>query len=373
MRVLIVDDEPAMLLAMKRLLSSMDDVELVGSFQSAQEAVDFIRDGDVGVELAFLDIQIAADDGLELARSLRSFRADLDIVFMTSHTEYAMDAYDVYPLDYMVKPISRKRLTQTIARAASQRSVSSDYPVVLSSNQLTVRGLGCFEASSKQAGAVKWISKKSMELFAYLLVYRSRSVSKIRILEDIFPRMPLKNAEVYLNTAVYQLRKALAAHGFKEIVFSAQEQYRVGLDQADVDFIQLEQGMAELPELNPVNEAAAIELERKFTGELFEDKSFEWAAMEREQLALKYESFAKRLASWLLVQKRYSEALFIARRMVFRNEFEEESNLLMLNILGAMGDLQALYNHYEDYTQLLLQELGSQPSEEFRRLYERYQ
>ena len=56
MKVLIVDDEPAMLLAMKRMLSNMQDVEIVGSFQNAAEALDFVKNREV--DLAFLDIQI---------------------------------------------------------------------------------------------------------------------------------------------------------------------------------------------------------------------------------------------------------------------------------------------------------------------------
>ncbi|THF77062.1 response regulator [Cohnella fermenti] len=382
MRVLVVDDEPAMLLAMKRLLKNVEGVELVGNFRSAQEALEFVRNEEA--DLVFLDIQIAEDNGLELARSLRAARADLDIVFTTSHAEYAIDAYDVYPLDFMVKPISRTRLVQTIARAAaggrtlpggSGSSVSfagSGNAGVAASPPLTVRGLGCFEVGSKQAGTVKWISRKSMELFAYLLMHRGRSVSRLRILEDIFPDMPLKNAELYLNTAVYQLRKALSLHGAKEIVVTAQEQYRVDLDHADVDFIRLETDMAELAEINQENAAAAIELERRFAGELFEDKPFEWAAMERERLSLLYDSVAKRLAGWLLEERRYSEALVVARRLVSRNEFEEESNLLLLRTLGDMGDRQALSHYYEHYTQLLLRELGLAPSPECARLYEQY-
>jgi len=371
MKVLLVDDEPAMLLAMKRLLSGMEDVELVGSFRNAAEALQFVQGHDV--DLAFLDIQIAADNGLELARSLRLVHAELDIVFTTSHMEYALHAYDVYPLDYMVKPISRMRMAQTIARAVGRRSASADDAGDRSSNRLTVRALGCLEVSSKQAGAVKWISKKSMELFAYLLVHRGRSAPKIRILEDIFPEMPLKNAETYLNTAVYQLRKALSPHGFKEIVMSAQEQYRIDLDQADVDFIQFEQAMELFSEINAGNEAAAIELEKRFGGELFEDKSFLWATVERERLALMYDSFPKRLASWLLARKRFREAAQIAKRIVIRNEFEEESNLLLLNIYGAMGDRQSLQNAYKRYKQLLLEELGVEPSERIQQHYDQYQ
>ncbi|GGD97753.1 response regulator [Paenibacillus nasutitermitis] len=371
MKVLLVDDEPAMLLAMKRMLSTMEDVELVGSFRNAAEVLAFVRNNDV--DLAFLDIQIAADNGLELARSLRLIRPKLGIVFTTSHTEYALHAYDVYPLDYIVKPVSRTRLAQTIARAAGRSGASSDDAGERSPHRLTVRGLGCLEASSKQAGAVKWISKKSMELFAYLVVHRGRSAAKVRMLEDIFPDMPLKNAETYLHTAVYQLRKALSPHGFKEIVISAQEQYRIDLDQADVDFIQFEQGVEKLSEINEENEAAAIELEKRFAGELFEDKSFIWLTVERERLALIYDSFSKRLASWLLARKQFREAAQMARRMVMRNEFEEDSNLLLLNIYGAMGDQRSLHIAYKQYTQLLFDELGLQPSERIQQLYDQYQ
>lgn len=370
MKVLIVDDEPTMLFVMKRMLSTMEGVELVGSFQNAEEVLDFVRNGDV--DLAFLDIKIAEDDGLELARRLRSLRTELDIVFITSHSEFALHAYDVYPLDYMVKPITRKRLAQTVAQATSRHSASSDDAGDLTINRLTVRGLGCFEASSKQAGAVKWISKKSMELFAYLLVNQGRSVTKIRILEDIFPERPLKNAEVYLNTVVYQLRRVLSPHGFKEMVISAQEQYRIDLDQADVDFIQFEQDVKELSEINAANIAAAIDLEKQFAGELFAINSFVWAAAERERLAIMYDSFAKRLAIWLLARQQFREAGQIARRLVSRNEFEEESNLLLLNIYGATGDQQSLHNHYEQYKQLLLQELDLQPSSIVQQLYEQY-
>ncbi|RKN85956.1 AfsR/SARP family transcriptional regulator [Paenibacillus ginsengarvi] len=233
--------------------------------------------------------------------------------------------------------------------------------------------MGGFEASSKQAGTVKWISKKSMELFAYLLVNRGRSVTKIRILEDVFPERPVKNAEVYLNTAVYQLRKALLPHGLKEMVISVQEQYRVDLEQADVDFIQLEQDMKELSDINEENAAAAIDLEKQFAGELFENHSFVWATAEHERLAVLYDSFAERLANWLLDRKRFREAAQIARRLVSRNEFEEESNLLLLHIYGALGDRQSLHNHYEQYKQLLLQELDLQPSSIVEQLYEQYQ
>ncbi len=370
MKVLVVDDEPAMLLAMKRLLSTIEGIELAGCFQSAEAALAFVREN--VVHLAFLDIQIGADDGLELARGLLALRADLDIVFTTSHTEYAIHAYDVYPLDYMVKPIARTRLARTIAKAAGRRGSWSPAADDDAPDRLIVQGLGCFEVRSKQAGAVQWISRKSTELFAYLLASRGRSVSKARLLEDLFPDMPLKNAETYLHTAVYQLRKALSPHGCKEMVISAQEQYRVDMDLADVDFIRFETDVQAMTVVDLTNEAAAIALEKQYAGDLFEGKSYAWAAMEHERLAILYDSYAKRLASWLLAMKRYREAAQIAKKLVRRNEFEEESTMLLLRLYGETGDRQSLRKHYEQYARLLQQELGLQPSAGCRRLYEQY-
>jgi two-component SAPR family response regulator len=370
MKVLIVDDEPAMLMVMNRLLSRMEDVEISGSFLNAEQALAFVKEWEV--DIAFVDIKIAGDNGLELARRLRAVRVDLEIVFVTSHTEFALDAFDTYPLDYMVKPISRGRLAQTIARAAGKRSGFSE-AAAEAPNRLIVRCLGCINASSKQAGEVKWMSQKSLELFAYLLVNRKRSVAKSRILEDIFSDMPLKNAEAYLHTAVYQLRKALSPHGLKSIVGSAHEQYRLDLGHVDVDFIDFENGVAGLTEINAFNEVAAIELEQRYSGDLFEVKSFMWALAERMRLADLYDAFAKRLTRCLLAQQKLDEALPIAKKIVSFNELDKEANFLLLSIYGTMKKDALLKWHYERYTQLLHYELGVTPPPEITLLYEQYQ
>lgn len=377
MKVIIVDDEPIMLLAMKRMLSSMEEVELVGSFQNAAEASEFI--GDRHVDLAFLDIQIATDDGIELARHLRLTHPELDIVFTTSHSDYAMAAYDVYPLDYMVKPISRQRLTQTITRAIQRRGASAnannqllDANTDANKSRLKVRTLGCLEASSAEQGIVKWSSKKSEELFVYLILHRGQSVAKMRVIEDLFPDTPYKNGEVYLHTVVYQLRRALNPHGFKEILISGQERYRIEMSQLDVDFIQFEQGVDQLTNINDDNVASAIELEKQSSGELFEEKSFVWAAMERENMNVLYQTFANHLANWLVESGRYGEVVQIARKLVARNEFDERSNQLLLKTLGAMGDKQSFHNYYERYVQLLQSELSLQPSPAIQKIYRQY-
>ncbi|MCC8138841.1 MAG: LytTR family DNA-binding domain-containing protein [Lachnospiraceae bacterium] len=67
-------------------------------------------------DLLFLDIRLGTDNGLNYARKLRARGNDIPIVFVTSNTEYALDAYDVYPLTFLAKPFRREAVQKAIVR-----------------------------------------------------------------------------------------------------------------------------------------------------------------------------------------------------------------------------------------------------------------
>lgn len=257
LKVIIIDDEQAMLVIMQRMLRKIDNIEIIGGFQSVKDALLFTQN--TVVDIAFVDIMIADESGLELARQLRAGQKDMEIVFVTSHREYAVDAFDAYPLDYMVKPVSQKRLIQTIERA---REKKKKLPEKTDVNRLVVKALGGLEVSSVEAGKVKFISKKSQELFAFLLLGRGRAVSRDRVIDEVFPDMPLGNAIVYLNTAVYQLRKALQSHGLKSIVRTFDEQYMLEMTHVDVDFISFESYVYRVKDWNEFTVKEALEWEK---------------------------------------------------------------------------------------------------------------
>lgn len=120
------------------------------------------------------------------------------------------------------------------------------------------------------------------------------------------------------------------------------------------------------------NEAVAVELEKQMLGELLENRSFAWATPEREGINMLYASYANNLVNWLLACERYPEALQIARRMIARDAFDEETNRLLVHILGAMGDKHALHHHYQRYVEMMQQELNLQPSVTMQQLYREY-
>jgi len=368
MRVLLIDDEQAMLTALNLLLSRIDGVIVVGMVSSRAEAIAFAAQQ--VVDLAFIDIMIAEDNGLALARELRKMNADLDIVFLTSHKEYALDAFDAYPLDYIVKPITRKRLEETVARAARGRARKPDSSAHADSRKrLSVASFGSLHVSTMQGDALKWTSRKSQELFAYLLLCRGNRASKVRILEDLFQDREGKSSELYLNTALYQLRRTLATHGMKAILVSDREHYQMSLEPIAADFIEFEERVSELHAIDADNVEAAMAVEGMYTGELFEDKPYGWALAERERLSDLYEALAQRLAKWLLEHERTHEAVQIAKKLVRRNELGEEANRLLLQGFAALKDRLALQSQYKQYEALLMRELHIQPSAELAEWY----
>jgi two-component system LytT family response regulator len=113
-KVLVVDDEP---LARKRLASLIarePDLQLVGECGDGVDALAKIEA--LSPELLFLDIKMPGMSGLELGRSLRSERPPY-IIFTTAYTQYAVDAFSVDAVDYLLKPFDRERFTQALDKA----------------------------------------------------------------------------------------------------------------------------------------------------------------------------------------------------------------------------------------------------------------
>jgi len=115
MKVAIIDDERLARNELRRLLDALDDVEIAGEAGNADEAVELIER--VHPDLLLLDIQMPGGDGFELLERLDAAPA---VIFTTAFDQYALRAFEVSALDYLVKPIAPDRLAAAIARTATR-------------------------------------------------------------------------------------------------------------------------------------------------------------------------------------------------------------------------------------------------------------
>jgi two-component system LytT family response regulator len=117
LRALIVDDEPPARRRLRKLLGPMIDegrIHLVGEARDGVEALDVLEQE--GVDLVFLDIQMPELDGFDVLERLRPQQRPI-VIFTTAYDSYALRAFEASAVDYLLKPISRDRLTESVDRA----------------------------------------------------------------------------------------------------------------------------------------------------------------------------------------------------------------------------------------------------------------
>ena len=118
MNCIIVDDEPLAREAMKLLIEESSNLQLIGSFNSASTASDFMEQH--VTDLVFLDIQMPGITGIEFARTISKKTL---VIFTTAYTEYALDSYEVDAIDYLIKPVEAERFQKAVDKALSYHSL----------------------------------------------------------------------------------------------------------------------------------------------------------------------------------------------------------------------------------------------------------
>ena len=113
LRVVIADDERPARLFLKAILQEIEDVEIVGEAENGAEAIEIIRREKP--DLALLDLQMPEITGLEVVKMLRKSEMPL-VAFVTAYDEYAVQAFEVNAVDYLLKPIEKARLRETLHR-----------------------------------------------------------------------------------------------------------------------------------------------------------------------------------------------------------------------------------------------------------------
>jgi two-component system LytT family response regulator len=116
-RTLIVDDEPLARERVKRFLKDERDIELLGECGNGVDAIKAIREKEP--DLVFLDIQMPEKNGFDVIQGIDG-KSLPTIVFVTAYDQYALQAFEVHALDYLLKPFNRERFHRAVARAKEQ-------------------------------------------------------------------------------------------------------------------------------------------------------------------------------------------------------------------------------------------------------------
>lgn len=126
MNCIIIDDEPMAVKVIESYCESIDSITVLGTFTTALDALDFIKDN--SVDLIFSDIEMPHINGVDFIKTLEHKRPIF--IFTTAYPQYALDGFELNAIDYLVKPIPFPRFVTAIQRAKERlklkESIASD-------------------------------------------------------------------------------------------------------------------------------------------------------------------------------------------------------------------------------------------------------
>jgi two-component system LytT family response regulator len=155
MRVVIVDDEPLACERIRTLLMDEPGVEIAGECHDGKSAVEMIRK--LAPDLVFLDVQMPEMDGFEVVKQLARLPS---IIFVTAYDQFAVKAFEIHALDYLLKPFDRERFQKALARA---RGGQVDARLVRLIDQLTGRKEFLTRLVVKAEGRVIFLSAEEID------------------------------------------------------------------------------------------------------------------------------------------------------------------------------------------------------------------
>jgi two-component system LytT family response regulator len=185
LKTLLVDDEPLARNLLRSIVSKFDDIEIIGECKNGREAIDSVATD--APDLIFLDIQMPNVNGFEVVKTLQSDTMPM-IIFATAYNQYAIDAFDLHAVDYLLKPFDSERVSLAVQRAAERhknQQTGLKAPLIGAINDIFVRSEKDNFAAADSVGSDEGLTDGHSEAMERKLLIRDSGVVKVIPFDDI--------------------------------------------------------------------------------------------------------------------------------------------------------------------------------------------
>ncbi|OMD57044.1 hypothetical protein BSK55_19515 [Paenibacillus odorifer] len=373
MQAILVDDERLALVKLEFMLKKIPSLHIAASYtdpsQAIQEAPSYHPD------VIFIDIEMPEINGLQAAEMLQEACPNANIIFVTAYNHYAVEAFEINALDYILKPVRNDRLLKAVQRLEERLSLAPK--LIIAKEEVTIRCLQSlrFERGGQSLNNLRWRTSKAQELFAFLLHNRNRFVSKDMLIELLWPDFNLKKASTHLYTTIYQVRQCLKQNEVDLHIsnLSGGEGYTLETGSMLIDVDKWEQGILALETISEVNCAEHQVLFELYSGDYYDDYDYLWAESERQRLRTIWLHHAMGIAQFYIESNRIAEAVTVYQRVVQLQPYFEQGHLGLMKVYDSIGERSAVEEQYKLLKDLFQQELNINLPASVEQWYEQWE
>lgn len=367
MKAILVDDEPLALDHLDKLLKENSSLNIVGKYTNPHEALKMVLQ--YQPDVVFLDIEMPEMSGIDMAEIIQTSTANIHIIFITAHNEYAVKAFEINAVDYVMKPVESKRLAETVRRLSKHTTPANTFD--------RSHMVCCFQTlqfvslqENIEVVDVKWRTSKARELFAFLIQHRQRPVRREVIVELFWPESDLDKGYAQLYATIYQIRKMIQSIGFHITITSADQSYTLDLNEVKLDVEEWEKGMSELLKVSKESLLKDQSILNLYRGDYLIEEGYLWAESERERLRTLWLTYIEKVSDHLVSKKNYTDAILLYQRMQAIHPYSEMSYSMLMKLYDVVGDYRSVKRQYVRLKSMMLDEYGMEPKTSIQMWYE---
>lgn len=231
MRVIYVDDKQPALETFRMKVKDFPEIESLHLFSSGEDALRFSENH--RIDTAFLDIEMPGMDGINLAGELKKRDQNIRIFFMTAFGQYALDAFGVKALGYIMKPYTNAQLKEALETAALMRSRSTKKVEIR-----TIPSLAVWVDGNELV-----LSGKREELFALLIDRAEAGLTAGEAIACLWPHRPAdEKTQTLYRVTFHQLMEELKKAGIENIIQTKGKKKSIVMDMVECDLYRILDG-----------------------------------------------------------------------------------------------------------------------------------
>lgn len=366
MNVILIDDERLALDLLTSMLKEITEVPITikGAFTNVQDAYTLLEK--VHIDIVFLDMEMGANHGINVASEFLKLNPKIQIIFITAHAQFAVDAFTVGVTDYLMKPVHRKRLQKALIRANESVSISEELQPAKQEAAMYARTFGSFQLLDVNQQTVKWRTKKVRELFLYLWFHQKRPILNVVITETLWPDVEYEKAATNLHTTIYQLRKLLKQNGIENPIQLVNNHYQFNI-RINSDYDEM-LTLLDQPSHSLVDIQQILNLYR---GDFLEEEELNWAT--QTQIFIK-QSVLHILESYATSEDSTNSLLKLSclQKMLELDEYNEQYMYLLMKFLAEQNKKIEFIQLYEHIKEKLERDLAIPIPYKIKQVYEEY-